>query len=179
MEEAQGKDNGEPLSNLLKILVVGAAETGKSCFVSAACDRDINKTYIPTIGVDFCMKEITVDKKVIKLQIWDTAGQERFRAIQTSYYKGAAGILLVYDVTSKKSLDDVDSFFKEIKEHSGLSATVLLIGNKTDMVQREISTAVGKKKAEDIGVLFAETTATDKNGVQYAINKLISVIVKG
>ena len=101
----------------------------------------------------------------MKLQIWDTAGQERFRTITTAYYRGAMGILLVYDVSDEKSFENVRGWMRNIEMHASSNVNKILIGNKCDVSEekRVISTARGQALADEFGIPFAETSA--KSGV--------------
>uniref|UniRef100_T1HUX1 Origin recognition complex subunit 5 C-terminal domain-containing protein n=1 Tax=Rhodnius prolixus TaxID=13249 RepID=T1HUX1_RHOPR len=99
-----------------KVLVLGDSNVGKTCIVHRYCDETYYDTYISTIGIDFKQKIICVDGTPIKMQIWDTAGQERFRTLTTAYYRGAMGILLMYDVTSMESFNNLTYWLKNIEE---------------------------------------------------------------
>ena len=108
-----------------------------------------------TIGVDFKIKTVEHNGMVVKLQIWDTAGQERFRTIAGSYYKGAQGIIIVYDITSRKSFEDVNNWLAEVDKSGSEGVVKLLIGNKCDLEgSREVSTEEGKELAEGLGIRF-------------------------
>ena len=96
-------------------------------------DDVFTDNFMPTIGVDFKIRTIEVDGKTIKLQIWDTAGQERFKTITSSYYKGAAGALVVYDITKPQSFENVDKWLKEVRDHGAENMVLMLIGNKSDL----------------------------------------------
>ena len=115
----------------------------------------------------------------MKLQIWDTAGQERFRAIQASYYKGANGILVVYDITERKSFDNLNSWLIEIEKNGNKNVYKLLIGNKSDLEdQRQISKEEGKEFAEINGMKFFETSAKENFQVQEAFIQLTRDVIK-
>ncbi|XP_071578948.1 ras-related protein Rab-8A-like isoform X3 [Temnothorax nylanderi] len=101
-----------------KVLVLGDSNVGKTCIVHRYCDERYYDTYISTIGIDFKQKIINLDGTPIKLQIWDTAGQERFRTLTTAYYRGAMGILLMYDVTSLESFNHLSYWLRNIQEVS-------------------------------------------------------------
>eukprot|EP00957_Ditylum_brightwellii_P081550 6203956-Ditylum_brightwellii.AAC.1 len=100
---------------LFKILLVGNSSVGKTCLLQQFVDNWFDESSIPTIGVDFKIRTLEISGKVAKLQIWDTAGQERFRTITTSYYRGAHGAVVVYDVTSRESFEDVKRWFHDIE----------------------------------------------------------------
>jgi Ras-related protein Rab-1A len=101
---------------LFKILIVGDSGVGKSCLVERYCDNSFNEHFHPTIGVDFKVRTIsTSDGKMVKMQLWDTAGQERFRAITTSYYRGAHGVIIVLDVTSPSNIKSLRRWLDELK----------------------------------------------------------------
>jgi len=93
----------------IKLLLIGDSGVGKSCCLLRFSEDSFTPSFITTIGIDFKIRTIELDGKRVKLQIWDTAGQERFRTITTAYYRGAMGILLVYDVTDRRSFDSTFS----------------------------------------------------------------------
>merc|ERR1712127_775766 len=122
-----------------------------------------------TIGIDFKIKNIDIDGTKIKLQIWDTAGQERFRTITTSYFRGAQGILLVYDVTERDTFDNIANWVSQIQQHADVHVNKIMIGNKCDMEdQRKVSTAEGQALADEYGIKFFETSAKSDINVDEA-----------
>ena len=98
---------------LFKLVLIGDSGVGKSCLLLRFADDSFTDSYISTIGVDFRFRTVTIDKKTVKLQIWDTAGQERFRTITSAYYRGAHGIIMVYDVTSEESFEHVEEWLSK------------------------------------------------------------------
>ncbi|GFZ16545.1 RAB GTPase homolog 1C [Actinidia rufa] len=107
--------------------------------------------------------------KTIKLQIWDTAGQERFRTITSSYYRGAHGIIVVYDVTDQESFNNVKQWLNEIDRYASENVNKLLVGNKCDLTaQKVVSYETGKAFADEIGIPFMETSAKDATNVEQA-----------
>merc|ERR1712167_236646 len=103
---------------LIKLLLIGDSGVGKSCLLLCFSDQSFTTSFITTIGIDFKIKTIELDGKRIKLQIWDTAGQERFRTITTAYYRGAMGILLVFDVTDDQSFQNIATWMDQIDQHA-------------------------------------------------------------
>ncbi|KAF2600605.1 hypothetical protein F2Q68_00007801 [Brassica cretica] len=106
---------------------------GKSCLLLRFSNGSFTTSFITTIGIDFKIRTIELDDKRIKLQIWDTAGQERFRTITTAYYRGAMGILLVYDVTDETSFNNIRNWIRNIEQHASDNVNKILVGNKADM----------------------------------------------
>ena len=117
---------------LFKLLLIGDSGTGKSSLIMRFADDSFNASFISTIGVDFKIKTFNVDGSKIKMQIWDTAGQERFRTIVSSYYRGAHGIIVVYDVTDRQSFCKIQHWLKEIENYGTDSVCKLIVGNKCD-----------------------------------------------
>lgn len=142
-----------------KILVLGDSNVGKTCIVHRYCDDRYFDTYISTIGIDFKQKIIDLDGVPVKLQIWDTAGQERFRTLTTAYYRGAMGILLMYDITNCESFNHLSMWLKNISENASPNVAKLLVGNKCDMnSHREVPENRGKQIAENFEIGFLETS---------------------
>ncbi|KAF8404299.1 hypothetical protein HHK36_009182 [Tetracentron sinense] len=123
---------------LFKLLIIGDSSVGKSCLLLRFADDSYVDSYISTIGVDFKIRTVELDGKTIKLQIWDTAGQERFRTITSSYYRGAHGIIIVYDVTEMESFNNVKQWLNEIDRYANDSVCKLLVGNKCDLVENKV-----------------------------------------
>ena len=118
------------------LLCLGGDGFGKSWWGLRFADDTYTDSYISTIGVDFKIRTVELDGKVIKLQIWDTAGQERFRTITSSYYRGAHGIIVVYDVTDAESFANVKQWLAEIDRYANESVNKLLVGNKSDLASK-------------------------------------------
>lgn len=106
---------------------------GKSCLLLRYSDDSFTSSFITTIGIDFKIKSIAIGESKVKLQIWDTAGQERFRTITTAYYRGAMGILLVYDVSDESSFANVRNWMRQIEQNAAENVNRILIGNKADI----------------------------------------------
>ncbi|XP_056595346.1 ras-related protein Rab-8B-like [Triplophysa dalaica] len=152
---------------LFKLLLIGDSGVGKTCLLFRFSEDAFNTTFISTIGIDFKIRTIELNGKRIKLQIWDTAGQERFRTITTAYYRGAMGIMLVYDITSEKSFENIKNWIRNIEEHASSDVERMILGNKCDMDdRRQVSKERGEKLAIDYGIKFLETSAKSSVNVE-------------
>ena len=118
---------------VVKAVIIGDSGVGKTNILLRYCDNNFKPTYASTIGVDFKLKTIQVEEYKIKLQIWDTAGQEKFKNLSTTFYKGALIIILTYSIDSSSSFSNVESWLKQIHEHSSSEASIYLVGNKCDL----------------------------------------------
>ncbi|XP_019731538.1 ras-related protein Rab-8B [Hippocampus comes] len=154
---------------LFKLLLIGDSGVGKTCLLFRFSEDSFNTTFISTIGIDFKIRTIELDGKRVKLQIWDTAGQERFRTITTAYYRGAMGIMLVYDISNEKSFENIKNWIRNIEEHASSDVEKMVLGNKCDMSdRRQVSKDRGEKLAIDYGVKFLETSAKSSLNVEEA-----------
>jgi len=175
MSTTQNPDDSE-YDYLFKLLLIGDSGVGKSSLLLRFSDDTWTDKYISTIGVDFKIKTINLDHKLVKLQIWDTAGQERFRTITSSYYRGAHGIIIVYDVTDKITFTNIKNWLQEIERYAGTNVLKLLVGNKIDRPSRDVETAVGEEFAKSLGMTFLETSAKNRTNVEQAFQKMASEI---
>jgi len=149
-----------PYDMQIKLLMIGDSGVGKTCLLLRYANDSFSPTFITTIGIDFKIKNIDIDGTRIKLQIWDTAGQERFRTITTSYFRGAQGILLVYDVTDRRSFESIRNWISQIQQHADVHVNKILVGNKCDMLdEKVVSTEEGEKLASEFGIQFWECSA--------------------
>ncbi|GAB5032545.1 rab gtpase [Nannochloropsis oceanica] len=156
-----------PFDMQIKLLMIGDSGVGKTCLLLRYANDSFSPTFITTIGIDFKIKNLELDGKRIKLQIWDTAGQERFRTITTSYFRGAQGILLVYDVTDRRSFESIRNWVGQIQQHADVHVNKILIGNKCDMTPlRVVTTEEGQSLANDFGIQFFETSAKNDVNVE-------------
>jgi len=154
---------------LFKLLLIGDSGVGKSCLLLRFADHTYTESYISTIGVDFKIRTIDLDGKTIKLQIWDTAGQERFRTITSSYYRGAHGIIVVYDVTDSDSFNNVKQWLNEIDRYASENVNKLLVGNKCDLVNKKaVDYETAKAFADKLDIPFLETSAKTATNVEKA-----------
>ena len=164
--------------NLYKILLLGDMSVGKSCLLLRFCDNSYQEAHLTTIGLDFRLKTINLnDNRKVKIQIWDTAGEDRFRSITRNYYKGAKGILLIFDVTDKETFGHVRDWIEKIHEESPEKITIFLVGNKIDKNdERVISNEEGKKIAEEFNISYFETSAKCNIGVEEVFTHLVKEV---
>ncbi|RMZ87884.1 hypothetical protein DV736_g4889, partial [Chaetothyriales sp. CBS 134916] len=166
---SRSEDGKNGYDYLFKLLLIGDSGVGKSCLLLRFADDTYTESYISTIGVDFKIRTIELDGKTVKLQIWDTAGQERFRTITSSYYRGAHGICVVYDVTDMDSFNNVKQWLQEIDRYATEGVNKLLVGNKSDLTdKRAVEYTVAKEFADSIGIPFLETSAKNASNVEQA-----------
>ncbi|KDE03775.1 GTP-binding protein ypt1 [Microbotryum lychnidis-dioicae p1A1 Lamole] len=154
---------------LFKLLLIGDSGVGKSCLLLRFADDTYTESYISTIGVDFKIRTIELEGKTVKLQIWDTAGQERFRTITSSYYRGAHGIIVVYDVTDNDTFSNVKQWLQEIDRYACEGVNKLLVGNKSDLTTKKVvDYSTAKEFADSIAVSMLETSAKNATNVEQA-----------
>ncbi|XP_056153487.1 ras-related protein Rab-37-like [Lampris incognitus] len=166
--DGQSKTSPAPLYDedfMHKTILVGDSGVGKtSLLVQFDQGKFIPGSFSATVGIGFTNKEVPVDNVKVKLQIWDTAGQERFRSVTHAYYRDAQALLLLYDITSKSSFDNIRAWLTEIHEYAHSEVVIMLLGNKADMSgERVIRRDEGEKLAREYSVPFMETSA--KTGV--------------
>ena len=162
-----------------KVLLLGDSTVGKTCFLLRYCDKTFQDAHLSTIGLDYRVKTMTLkNNKNIKLQIWDTAGQDRFRAITKNYYKGANGIILIYDVTNLQTYENVKNWITQIREETNPNVVIYLAGNKIDIPEEErvVKTEEGKEIADEYKLQFKETSAKDGINVNEVFQELVEKI---
>ena len=160
---------------LFKVLLLGDSDVGKSSLILRYTEETFNSKLVNSIGVDFKMKKKEIDGKVIKVQIWDTAGHERFRSITYSYYRGANAIIIVFDLSDKKSFISITEWLKQIEKHAKENVFKFLVGNKSDLVEeRKVTYEEAKQYADEHELPYIETSA--KEGIN--INELFDSSIK-
>ena len=163
----------------LKIVVVGDSGVGKTNLIRRFIQDDFQSNSKATVGVEFFSKSFKINDNVFKIEIWDTAGQERYKSITAAYYKGAKGGLVVYDVTSKTSFDNVDNWVSEIKEKASTDMKTMMIGNKIDLKdERAVSTEEALEKAKLLELPLMEASALDSTNVKQAFYDLLKEMYK-
>lgn len=170
---------GSNYEYIFKYIIIGDMSVGKSCILHFFTDHKFLSDSTHTIGVEFGTRVIDVSSKTVKLQMWDTAGQERFRAVTRSYYRGAAGALLVYDITRRSTYNHLASWLTDTKNLTSPNTVIMLVGNKLDLAKdREVSYEEASRFAEENGLIYLETSAKTGENVEEAFLKTARIIME-
>ncbi|XP_039289430.1 ras-related protein Rab-4B-like [Nilaparvata lugens] len=168
----------ESYDYLFKFLVIGSAGSGKSCLLHQFIENKFKNDSSHTIGVEFGSKIINVAGKSVKLQIWDTAGQERFRSVTRSYYRGAAGALLVFDMTNRETFNALANWLSDARALASPNICILLVGNKKDLeAEREVTFLEASQFAQENELMFLETSAKSGENVEESFLKCSKTIL--
>ncbi|XP_078332284.1 EF-hand calcium-binding domain-containing protein 4B-like isoform X5 [Crassostrea virginica] len=169
-----------PRQRLFKVVFVGDSGVGKSSFIHRFCNNQFNPTFSATIGVDFQVKSIVMEGQVIVLQLWDTAGQERFRSITKQYFRKADGVILMYDVTTEATFTNVRNWVTSIKEGVEEGTALVVVGNKTDLIEEQDRRAVkakdGNKLAAEYDASFFEVSAKSGDKIRECMEALARIL---
>ncbi len=162
--------------HLFKVIIVGAGKVGKTSLTIRFAEDRFRESYLPTLGVDFLTKNLNINNAKIKLQLWDTGGQEFVMSLLPFYFSGAAGGVLVYDITNRNSFNALDYWLKQIRQNAG-NIPVVLAGNKIDIAsQRKVSTEEAQKFATEKNLMYLETSAKTGVSVPDLFKGLVEVI---
>ena len=163
---------------VFKVLLLGDSTVGKTCFLMRFTENTFQEIHMSTIGLDYRFKKMPLDDtKEATVQIWDTAGQDRFRAITKNYYKGAHGIILIYDVTNQKSFDNVKNWVSQIRENASEKAIIYIVGNKIDDSQhRVVSKEQGEGISNEFQLKFFEASAKEDINIAPTFQALVKDI---
>ncbi|GAB5371965.1 hypothetical protein AAMO2058_001625100 [Amorphochlora amoebiformis] len=165
---------GVAYDHLLKLLMVGESNVGKTSLLLRYASDVYDAKTNSTIGVDLKVKTVDHRGKRLKLTLWDTAGQEKFRTLTASYYRGANGVILVYDVTCRASFEHLTRWLKEVEVYcTNEDVVTMLVGNKIDKEDREVTKEEGLAFARSNSMLFMECSAKTKQGVEQAFEELV------
>ena len=175
IEELDSQEEKEDYK--IKIVVIGDSGVGKTNLIKRFISGTFDQNTKATVGVEFISKSYKINKHIFKIELWDTAGQERYKSITSVYYKGSKGALIVYDVTSKTSFDNIGKWISEIRDKTSKDIPLVLVGNKIDLMQyREVSNDQAMNKAKLIGMPIMETSALDSTNVKEAFYDLLKEI---
>jgi small GTP-binding protein len=163
MRRAQGFDF------LFKVVVIGDSGVGKSCLLIRFAEDKFSDEHVSTIGVDFTNRTVDVGGDQVKLQLWDTAGQERFRTVTSTYYRGAQGIVVIFDVTERRSFESIQAWVADVDKWASQGTVKILVGNKTDLHdRRQVTTEEGEALAQSLRMTYYETSARENYNVEEA-----------
>jgi len=162
---------------LLKVIILGDSNVGKTCLMNQYVNNKFSKQYKATIGADFLTKEVTIDDKIVTLQIWDTAGQERFQSLGVAFYRGADCCLLCYDITNSPSFENLNSWREEFLLHASPQNPnqfpFVVIGNKLDLAnKRQVQEKQAQMFCESKDMPLFECSALDATRVEEAFRKI-------
>ncbi len=162
-----------------KLIVVGDSGVGKTNLIKRFVTDTFGEDTKATVGVEFMYKTYKINNEILRVEIWDTAGQERYKSITMAYYKGAKGALIVYDITSAKTFEDIDKWIADVKEKAGGSLQLMIVGNKTDLEsERAVTKDEALEKAKIYESPIMETSALDATNVKKAFEDLIIELYK-
>lgn len=161
-----------------KVAIVGNHSVGKSSIINSLVNHSFEHKTTSTLGVDFNIKTLETNGKHVKLLIWDTAGQERFRSLISAYYRNVHGVILVYDITNKITFADLKMWIRDTDRFCSEYVVRILVGNKSDLTQnREVTYDEGKRLAQDMDMIFIETSAKTFNGIEDAFISMTTEII--
>jgi Ras-related protein Rab-8A len=161
----------------IKLLIVGDSGVGKSSFMVRYIKHTFDENYTATVGIDFMNKQQEINNVLYGIQIWDTAGQERFRTLTKNYYRGAMGIIIMYDVMDQGSFNSIDYWIQSIKTVIDHQVLVVLVGNKQDTKHRVISVTDGKQLAEQNNIAHFECSSGTDTNVKEVFDYMIHTII--
>ena len=162
---------------IFKVVLIGDTSVGKSCLLTRFADDQFTDNYVTTIGVDFRFKTMIVMDKIVKVQVWDTAGQERYRSITNAYYRGAEGILIVFDLTNKESFKNIQNWIDDVSVYTGKDVIFICLGNKSDL-KKEISKSTIEDFKKKTKLEIFNVSAKTGDGVEDAFKHLIELLIK-
>jgi Ras-related protein Rab-18 len=162
-----------------KILLIGDSGVGKTSILSSFVNGTFEEGLKSTVGVDLRVKMVQVNDQDVRCILWDTAGQERFRTLTSAYYRGAQGVVLTYDMTSRSSFIDLKSWIKEMDQYLTTDPVTIIVANKVDRKdERTVSTSEGMAFAREQGTMYIETSAKTQQGIQQAFEELLQKIIE-
>ena len=163
----------------INIMTLGNSEVGKTCYILKYTENFFQELYLTTVGIDFKVKTETINDKQYKLFFYDTTGQEKYKSIALNIIRNAQGIILMYDITNKKSFESIPDWIKSIRDSKGENFPMILLGNKLDKEDiRIISEKEGKELADKYGIKFFETSNKTGVNVQESGIALVNEILK-
>ncbi len=157
-----------------KVVLIGDTDTGKTSVMLRLSHRNFTSVYVPTVGIDFSVRTVSLDEIRYKLTVWDTSGQERFKLITLSYYRGAQGIIIFYDASRQSTFDNVPNWIEDAKKYS--DATLMLVGTKCDSEEKVVAYETAKDFADENDMLFFEVSAKDGTNIEFVLLALLAEV---
>ena len=165
--------------NNIKMILVGSSGAGKTNIINFLIGEKFQSIALSTTSSSYIEKQITIDNKLYEVEIWDTAGQEKFHSLTKIFIKGAKIVLFVYELTSRKSFEEIDFWVKTVKDLIGEQPVIGLAGNKKDLyLQEEVNDEEGVQKGEEIGAIFKVTSAKTGFGISELFEQLMREYIK-
>ncbi|XP_072170491.1 ras-related protein Rab-8-like [Diadema setosum] len=175
----KGALNRETSGPSYKILLIGGSSVGKTCLLRRYVEGDFPTNSKATLGLDFKIRTMVLDREEMRLQLWDTSGQERFRSMTQAYYRGAAGVVLVYDVTAEDSFSTLSDWLGDVGMYAPENVKVILVGNKCDVEEeRSVSRQAGEEFAKEHGLKHFEASAVTNQNVVEAFEYLARLLME-
>ena len=163
--------------HIFKIITLGESGIGKTSLITRFAHDIFEENHLASIGLDFLIKVLDIENKIIKIQLWDISGSERIRIVSPIYYRRTNGAIVAYDISDKWSFDQVKFWVNEVKKYSNTETNIVIVGTKCDILDREVTEEEGKKLADELGVKYFETSAKTGYNVNEAYNFLIKDII--
>ena len=179
-DDTLGSGGGEEnYDEKIKIMVIGESKIGKTSIISRYCNNEFcGGAYLSTVGIDFQIKDLVLNKKLIRLQIWDTAGQERYRNIAKNYFQSSDGFIIVYDISNLETFEKLDYWIEQIKTNSQEKTKMILFGNKSDLEdQRQVSKLEGEEYAKKNNIHFFEVSAKEGTMINEAFEYFVKEVL--
>ncbi|MFX0091657.1 MAG: Rab family GTPase [Candidatus Hodarchaeota archaeon] len=164
---------------LFKIVAVGSGSVGKTSLIRRYCESKFEPKYLPTLGIDFTNKDITVKDVKVRILCADTAGQEYFSKLRPIYYKGAYGALIVFDILKIRTFEAIDRWLEELKSSVPENIPKILVGNKLDLEEeRKVTKAQAEQLAAEKNLMYFEASAKNGKNVDRIFYELTKTILK-
>ena len=172
------KESGDSKKDKIKVVLLGNEGVGKTSLIGQIKDHRYNSNTNATVGAMFVNKELALDGQKYEIQIWDTAGQERYRTVAPIYFRDAHGILLVYDVTNRKSFEDMNYWFNEVVTKGEKNAAVVIVGNKCDLPESTVEMKEALLLAEERNSRHLSVSAKTGEAVEEAFKLLLRQVLR-